>query len=76
MDLIWPGMAWCCKLVELNSSLFNEDTLAVKEDKFVITGVVIPHSIKIFSGSIVDMSDGFELALLVDALASSDDCAA
>ncbi len=66
-------MEWCCKLL-IFSSLFNEVALAVREDNDVFevkTGVVMPHSISILSGSTFNVSipvnvfvDGVVAALL------------
>ena len=58
IDLETPGIWWCCKLV-VPSSLFNEVALDVIGENCVLevsTGVVIPHSMRILSGSTLSVS--------------------
>ncbi len=53
----WPGMWWCCKLgkqfVSVFSSLLDDSKFEVLD---VITVVVMPHSLRILSGSTFEVS--------------------
>ena len=60
-----PGMEWCCKLAPEFSSLLSETALDANVFD-VRTGVVMPHSISILSGSTLSVS--MPVKLLADGV--------